>query len=176
MSTSTLVVLEEEQCVLITDEEGGEKVRSDIILWILVSLFLALILIVCVAFTYVAVNMNKNLGTTWISPFQFYPGQFLQNDQYFFTLEKNGILQLSSTEQGGVYWTSTNLFSFSPYGLVGTFGPDGGLWIENAYGQILWSITPTDSNHAPPFILHLDKEGHVVVRSSIDGTEVLSIP
>src|SRR5437588_11196175 len=128
-SAVTYIVLEEDSCVLLDETNTNtkfKKARGDVGLWILVAIFLAFIIIVCVGFTYMAVNMNKNLGATLISPFSIYPGQFLQNEKFVFRFNYQGILQLTQNDIG-VYWESDNLNHYSTYGVVARFNLDGSL-------------------------------------------------
>lgn len=180
---SRVIIIQEERCALYEsdceeEEENGKKRKcrdTDVSLWVLLTLLLAVIIVICVSFTYVAVNTTRNLGTTLISEFQFYPGQFLQNEKYFFNFTPQGILQLSSATEG-IYWESTNENGYSLYGLVCNFKSDASLLVENYYGQVLWSLNATDMTHMPPFILFLNKSGQIIIRSSLDGAEVSSLP
>ena len=182
-SAVTYIVLEEDSCVLLDETNTNtkfKKARGDVGLWILVAIFLAFIIIVCVGFTYMAVNMNKNLGATLISPFSIYPGQFLQNEKFVFRFNYQGILQLTQNDIG-VYWESDNLNHYSTYGVVARFNLDGSLSVENYYQQILWSSVPggetvNSTSAEGSYILHLNASGQVVVRNSQDGTEVMHLP
>lgn len=169
------LLIEEEKTLLLDNETEKSYENNDVALWILLVFLILIIVIVCVEFTYIAVNMNKNLGSTLISTFDFYPGQFLQNEAFFLQFTNQGILQLKSATLG-IYWQSTNVQNYSTYGLVAHFYSDGSLAVENYYGEILWSVVPSDGTHAPPFIMHLNKLGQINIRSSADGVEVISLP
>ena len=172
MTSIDYVVLRDKEFVIVSDQVA---VRNDIVFWVVVAFFLALVLVICVGFTYLAVNINKNLGSTLLSPAQFYPLQFLQNANFFLNFTVDGYLQLYDQNSKNIYWQSTNENNFSAYGLVAKFDVDGSLSVQNYYDQILWSITPTDNSHPAPFVLRLTKTGQLQVKS-VDGSEVICLP
>lgn len=171
--TNTTIVLIDQDGNCLYDPQDTSSVPNDIILWLVITLLLAFIVIVIVCYTYVAVNSTRNLGPTLISPYNFYPGQFMQNEFAIFQLTSEGILTLSN-EQDGIIWQSTNINNFSSYFVYASFGNDGSLTVLNYYDQILFSLTP-NSEEMGPYILNLTSVGKVIIKSS-DGTTIICIP
>jgi hypothetical protein len=172
-SENEILIIQEGQ-EMVYSVNASKGIRNDTLVWVLFALFLALLVVICALATYLAVNCTLNLGSTLLSPVEFYPGQYLQNEQYWFTFRTDGILQLSSNTEG-MYWESTNIYNYSTYGLVATFDSMGTLAVSNYYGQLLWSISPNETSHLAPFILNLTKEGKIRIQS-VDSTTVVCFP
>ena len=172
--TNTILLFKDQNCLLYPYTDFN--IENDILFWLLFTLLYIFIIIVCVTFVWVAVNSSQNLGITLISPANFFPGQFLQNQNYYLKLTFNGYLQLSSLKEG-IYWESNSNMNYSTNGLVCTFSENGILSIQNYQNQILWQITaPPDKENFPrPFILNISNTGKVIVRS-INGNEVYQFP
>jgi hypothetical protein len=167
-----ILVSEGETCLL--DPNDRWVGRNDVVLWVLLTIFIAFVIVISVLYSFVAVNSTRNLGPTLISPYTFYPGQYMQNGPWIFSLNMDGVLTLTNEETQETSWQSTNENNYAPYFPYCEFTNNGELMIINYYGQVLFSLVPT-VNVVDSYVLNLTPRGQILIRGS-DGNVVSCIP